>query len=65
MLSSSVRGTVKNELNILELAQLLRRTCITCEYFDKEKEVCKNVGQRPPARVIAFGCEQYEQEIPF
>lgn len=39
--------------------------CVHCEHFDAEAETCRNVGARPPARVIAFGCEQFEPKVPF
>lgn len=46
------------------------RTCVTCEHFDKDAEVCKlaEPAQRPPATVIAYGCAKYNFEfddIPF
>jgi hypothetical protein len=44
------------------------RTCLTCDHFREHKgEVCgiANPPQRPPARIIAFGCPAYENEIPF
>lgn len=42
------------------------RTCLTCDHFKEVNgEVCGVYNQRPPARVIAFGCETYENEIPF
>ena len=41
------------------------RTCVTCEHFDEAKEQCGLNGLRPPARIIAFGCECWEDRIPF
>jgi hypothetical protein len=41
------------------------RTCVTCEHFDDKAELCKLNGLRPPAFVIAFGCECFEDRIPF
>jgi hypothetical protein len=41
------------------------RTCLTCDHFQQAKETCGLNGQRPPAKIIAFGCECYENEIPF
>ena len=42
------------------------RTCLTCDHFRETKgEVCGLYNQRPPARIIAFGCPSYENEIPF
>lgn len=43
------------------------QSCITCEHFDEKNENCKIVNQRPPARVIVFGCDSWynKDEIPF
>lgn len=45
----------------------LRASCISCKNFDHANEVCKKFNARPPAHVIAFACESYEDndEIPF
>lgn len=42
------------------------QTCITCEYFN-EQEICTVANQRPPAKVIVFGCDSWTDgdEIPF
>lgn len=42
-----------------------RRTCLTCLWFDEKTEQCSKAAARPPARVIAFGCPAYEEDIPF
>jgi hypothetical protein len=39
-------------------------TCVNCIHFDEPSEVCALAGQRPPARVIAYGCNSYEH-FPF
>lgn len=42
------------------------RSCVHCDHFDQAAEVCNQFNRmRPPARVIAFGCPAYEDEIPF
>lgn len=44
------------------------RSCISCDHFNEPEEICKKFGQRPPARVIAFGCPAYddvEDSVPF
>lgn len=41
------------------------RTCITCDSWEPGKELCNRFQKRPPAKVIAFGCPAYENEIPF
>lgn len=50
-----------------EPAQLVR-SCLTCDHFKESNELCELVNVRPPAKVIAFGCEKYQNiddEIPF
>lgn len=42
-----------------------RRTCVQCINFDKRTEHCALAAQRPPAQVIAFGCDRFEEDIPF
>ena len=39
--------------------------CLNCLNFDEKKEICNLCNQRPPARVIAYGCPQWVDEIPF
>lgn len=41
------------------------KTCITCTNWRHETELCGLYKQRPPARIIASGCESYNDEIPF
>ena len=40
-------------------------SCITCNNFNEQTELCKLNNLRPPARIIAAGCECYDDEIPF
>lgn len=42
------------------------RSCINCNHFREADEVCTMYGnQRPPARIIARGCDGHSKEIPF
>lgn len=43
------------------------RCCLTCENFNEQLEICKLANQRPPVRVITFGCPKWydKKEIPF
>ena len=44
------------------------RNCLTCEHFIEHMEICNRVqgpNNRPPARIIAYGCEAHSEEIPF
>lgn len=50
------------------LPEQIVKSCLTCDNFDEPSEICKKFNARPPAKVIAFGCEGYcniEEEIPF
>lgn len=54
--------------NIMEsTANFPYKTCIRCDNFNEEKEICKLYNARPPAKIIAFGCEKFSDEhwIPF
>lgn len=51
--------------SIASVVECTVKTCITCENFDEDKEQCGLNGLRPPARIIAFGCECWEDRIPF
>lgn len=41
------------------------RSCLACEHFNESNELCGYYNQKPPARIIAFGCDKYEDKIPF
>ncbi len=50
----------------LNMVQQCLTTCIVCDHWNQGKEVCSLYNnQRPPAKVIAFGCPAFENEIPF
>lgn len=56
-------------LGLLTSAELeidkLRCSCINCKNFDENAELCKLANIRPPAKVIANGCESFVDGIPF
>lgn len=62
-----VRGLDALATQVAKVVQAKRRTCMTCVHFDLASEGCKQANnQRPPARVIAYGCGSYvEDDIPF
>lgn len=49
------------------------KSCLSCDHFREDIEVCNNPKAtpqpaRPPARIIAFGCQHYDnfdEDIPF
>ena len=45
--------------------EVSRRTCVNCEHFDQASEFCALAGSRPPAKVIAYACEHWLEDIPF
>lgn len=60
---------IRNAINIATmLPEEVVKSCITCDWFEESSELCKKANARPPARVIAFGCESYDNvqdDIPF
>lgn len=50
---------------IVELLDQATRTCLNCTHFDEPREICNIACKRPPARVIACGCELHEERPPF
>jgi hypothetical protein len=60
--------TVAAMLTILSNDPTLRsdvfRTCISCFNWEHETETCGYYKQRPPATIIANGCDTYT-DIPF
>lgn len=51
------------------VAQHLTRAtkcCPNCEHFDGQFELCKLANKKPPATIIAFGCEVFvNNDLPF
>lgn len=43
------------------------RSCLNCINFREKQELCGLAMQRPPARIIAYGCPQYEdkEQVPY
>ena len=39
--------------------------CLLCKHFVEHMEMCEKYGQRPPARIIAYGCPDYDASDPF
>lgn len=60
--SAAIRALAK-EVGVSVTAGL--ETCMSCEHFVEATEICRLAQQRPPARVIAYGCPEYLPDIPF
>lgn len=43
------------------------KSCLNCTYFLEHNEQCQKFNARPPARVIAYACSEYQDndDIPF
>lgn len=51
---------------ILEKTKPIYRSCVNCEHWHENKEICELAKARPPARVIVYACERWvDMEIPF
>lgn len=68
LIQQEVRKMIADLLDSAKPGEIVR-SCISCEHFVESQEGCKISNmQRPPARVIAFGCPKYENiddDIPF
>lgn len=42
-----------------------RRCCPNCVNWVEKMEECEVAMKRPPADIIAFGCEAFNESIPF
>lgn len=63
----AIRQAIDKAVNEAAKEGLLR-TCVTCiQFVEMGGELCRLYAQRPPARVIAYGCKDYahNDEIPF
>jgi tRNA A37 methylthiotransferase MiaB len=51
---------------LTQSVQSVITTCVVCDHWNQVNEVCTLYNnQRPPAKVIAFGCPAFVNEIPF
>ena len=64
-----IASSITNEI-IVGLQESVR-TCVHCEFWLRERELCNNATNcpqgpaRPPANIIAFGCDHFKRDIPF
>lgn len=50
---------------ISEISDVLHHNCVNCNNFEEKTEICTLAGKRPPAEVIAYGCSEFKDLIPF
>lgn len=40
-------------------------TCVTCEHYDESSWTCKLFKQQPPPKIVASGCGEWSEGLPF
>lgn len=58
-------GEIADELVELLVQRGVMRSCPDCAQWEGKGEFCRRYQMRPPATVIAKGCEEFDPEIPF
>lgn len=41
------------------------RSCLNCDFSDPKSSICKLYNTVPPKEIIVFGCEKWDEVIPF
>lgn len=41
------------------------QTCLNCDNFQKDRELCAKFNAKPPAVVLVVGCVHHMDDIPF
>lgn len=64
-LQGAIKFAIWSQLNRTDIYPF--QSCISCIHFVELTEICKLANQRPPARVLVFGCKMHEdiKDIPF
>lgn len=69
MVVEAARPAIEAACRQIAIPGGVHRTCLTCVSFDRQNELCNKHRDwgRPPARVIAYGCDEYfdDETIPF
>ena len=68
-MNCKLAAIMRSTISLAEmLPEEMIKSCITCETFNESTEVCNKYKMKPPARIIAFGCPDYNnisEDIPF
>jgi hypothetical protein len=62
-----LQSAIVSALETVAKRNLIYTSCVNCLNFRERDEICILANMRPPARVIVFGCPQWEDidQIPF
>lgn len=65
-LNNKIKQAVNDVITKADYRDIPFQTCIMCKNFN-ENEICAKYNVRPPARIIVFGCQLFDdgQDIPF
>lgn len=64
-LNGAIQSAIWTQFHRLDMFPF--RSCINCLNFKEDQEICVLANQRPPAKVIVFGCPMHVdiKDIPF
>lgn len=62
-----ITATLAKELarEFAQWTHVMLQSCINCDNFKEDTEICSLFNQRPPARIIVESCEKWVELIPF
>jgi len=62
-----LRANIYNTLENIFETEFIYIGCLNCANFREKDELCSLVMQRPPAKVIVYGCPKWEdkEDVPF
>lgn len=62
-----IQAIISGSLRDIAEKHHIYQCCLNCINFREQTELCGLANARPPARVICFGCPQWENKegIPF
>ena len=63
-LRSKINKAVEDVILNADYKDIPFQTCIMCMHFN-ENEICAKYNVRPPARIIVFGCQFFENDPDF
>jgi hypothetical protein len=67
LIDSRVKELTNSIIRVLQVK--VYRTCLSCTNWDEGKEICKKFNSRPPAPIIVYACDSWndaaDDDIPF